>query len=361
MGRQQKTLIKSRFHRGEKRDDASNRYAQTCRECGIHFPKGRMDTLVNHLVGSKRRCTKIKAEEVPGMLDILGNTTVRKSRRKPASGGPDDPIYVESTRRGSRRPGPDEEGRGLTGLEALAEASRQVERPPDPDLGPPTALAIDPNLAECEERVRQALGQYRHLAVPARATMLTLAAASMEFSVETALTSSHDLPSIAASASNLEASLPDPHGANRLVESTAGEFSASPPFRSASTWHAPASAPFEVSPDTIARAATYPRAIAANLISPTHDSDESNTRLRKGRKGFSDERRKEVEEVRKKGACLRCRMLRKPVIWQYAQRSYREADERTVLTRRSLLDVREARDGPHLEDALHANPARAGI
>jgi hypothetical protein len=39
----------------------------------------------------------------------------------------------------------------------------------------------------------------------------------------------------------------------------------------------------------------------------THKSDKSNARAR-----FTDTRRKEVQEVRKRGACMRCRMLKKP-------------------------------------------------
>ena len=50
----------------------------------------------------------------------------------------------------------------------------------------------------------------------------------------------------------------------------------------------------------------------------THDPTEDKvgslkTSKSKARCKFSDERRKEVQEIRRQGACIRCRMLKKPV------------------------------------------------
>lgn len=66
------------------------------------------------------------------------------------------------------------------------------------------------------------------------------------------------------------------------------------------------------------RAASYPRPIAMNPNSQAkgfvndfgNDTKPSKPKVR-GR--FSPGRRKEVQEVRKQGACIRCRMLKKPV------------------------------------------------
>lgn len=66
------------------------------------------------------------------------------------------------------------------------------------------------------------------------------------------------------------------------------------------------------------RAATYPRAIAINPNGPRRGSSVDNAASQgeirhKVRGRFTDSRREEVQKVRKMGACIRCRMLRKPV------------------------------------------------
>lgn len=66
------------------------------------------------------------------------------------------------------------------------------------------------------------------------------------------------------------------------------------------------------------RAATFPRPIAANPNTPSRGfvNDFGNSTKPpkpKVRGRFSASRRKEVQDVRKKGACMRCRMLKKPV------------------------------------------------
>ena len=66
------------------------------------------------------------------------------------------------------------------------------------------------------------------------------------------------------------------------------------------------------------RAATFPRRIAMNPNAPhrafTSEFSTSDKQMKpKVRGRFSDLRRKEVQEVRKLGACIRCRMLKKPV------------------------------------------------
>lgn len=66
------------------------------------------------------------------------------------------------------------------------------------------------------------------------------------------------------------------------------------------------------------RAASYPRPIAMNpntqakgFVNEFGNSTKPAKPKVRGR--FSTERRKEVQEVRKRGACIRCRMLKKPV------------------------------------------------
>lgn len=66
------------------------------------------------------------------------------------------------------------------------------------------------------------------------------------------------------------------------------------------------------------RAATFPRPIAMNpnaqakgFVNEFGNSTKPSKPKVRGR--FSAARRREVQEVRKRGACIRCRMLKKPV------------------------------------------------
>lgn len=68
---------------------------------------------------------------------------------------------------------------------------------------------------------------------------------------------------------------------------------------------------------TPARASTFPRPIAANPNTPQRElsaefGNGAKSSRPKVRGRFSAVRRKEVQEVRKRGACIRCRMLKKP-------------------------------------------------
>jgi len=136
--------------------------------------------------------------------------------------------------------------------------------------------------------------------------------------------SAHDLTSIAASATSLEALLPltqmpndgEPNSNARPFD-TYSEVQA---LRPTSTWPQKRNGPIRTlsngSTAKIARASTYPRALAMSLNRPSRGSETDGERPHRNQKirgKFSDSRRKEVQEVRKKGACIRCRMLRKTV------------------------------------------------
>lgn len=153
---------------------------------------------------------------------------------------------------------------------------------------------------------------------------------------DTARNPSH-LSMIAASASNLEAMLPnaafpmepDPGVPDAGVSD---KFFHPQPPRSASTWPLSQGVQtdgvfFDTSQDAhtasmeaiTSRVATFPRPIAMNPNGPhrgyTTDFNISPRPSKaKVRGRFTPSRRKEVQEVRKRGACLRCRMLKKPVL-----------------------------------------------
>ena len=138
---------------------------------------------------------------------------------------------------------------------------------------------------------------------------------------------SESLPLIAASVSDLEATI----RLTRVLPDGGGNGRAPGPTATISSVHATGYAPTwssrrtnidgdlqDPARPTIIRTTTYPRAIAMDSSRPFRGSEEnlnpskisSHVRIR-GK--FSEMRRKEVQEIRKKGACLRCRMLRKTV------------------------------------------------
>lgn len=148
MGRKPNQLILEFFERGQKLEDASNRYQHTCKACGEKFPKGRIDSLTQHLVKKchaiplrDRQRALLQLHELPDVMD-------GDSNGKEGGGG-----VVE---KGGRVELPFAGNRSLTGLEALAEASRQIERKISPAQGSAPGekvideSAIDPSLRSPE-------------------------------------------------------------------------------------------------------------------------------------------------------------------------------------------------------------------
>jgi len=60
MGRKPNALILQHFERGAKLNDSSNRYEHTCKACGEKFPKGRIDSLSNHLT---KKCPALSMQD----------------------------------------------------------------------------------------------------------------------------------------------------------------------------------------------------------------------------------------------------------------------------------------------------------
>ncbi|KAL3428391.1 hypothetical protein PVAG01_01900 [Phlyctema vagabunda] len=116
MGRKPNALILEYFERGQKLEDASNRYQHTCKACGEKFPKGRIDSLVNHLV---KKCPAISLRDRQKVLLQLNNLPDLADDSRARNG--DAPVN-----------GPTVElpvvNRNWTALETLAEVSRQINR-----------------------------------------------------------------------------------------------------------------------------------------------------------------------------------------------------------------------------------------
>ena len=116
MGRKPNQLILEFFNRGPKLEDSSNRYQHTCKSCGERFPKGRIDSLTNHLVKKcqaiplrDRQRVLLRLHELPDLADSEANK---------------DPNAPGNKEKGNTFPNPNRPN--FDGLEVLAEASRQV-------------------------------------------------------------------------------------------------------------------------------------------------------------------------------------------------------------------------------------------
>ena len=127
-----------------------------------------MDGLVAHLTGTSKRCPGMTDDEIIEVARILGEKNLMKIRRDQGKDqewmAADDHVGPNSIN-GARLAGPGTTvklpvgaGRKLTGLEALAEASRQVERPVDGESAIEDESLIDPTLKEYEQRVQNELG-----------------------------------------------------------------------------------------------------------------------------------------------------------------------------------------------------------
>lgn len=86
MGRKSNPVIAKHFTRGEKLQDSSNRYQYTCKQCGEHFPKGRIESLYNHVVN---KCTALSVNQKRGInlqlqqiSDAASATAAARNQRK---------------------------------------------------------------------------------------------------------------------------------------------------------------------------------------------------------------------------------------------------------------------------------------
>lgn len=100
------------FQRGPKLNDSSNRYEHTCKACGQHFPKGRIENMQTHL---EKQCTAISP------IDRQKALISWKASSSDGSHMHDGQIQLH---------GPTVDlpiaPRNWTPLETLAEASRQI-------------------------------------------------------------------------------------------------------------------------------------------------------------------------------------------------------------------------------------------
>ncbi|KAH7383663.1 hypothetical protein BKA64DRAFT_164406 [Cadophora sp. MPI-SDFR-AT-0126] len=115
MGRKPNALILQHFERGAKLNDSSNRYEHTCKACGEKFPKGRIDSLSNHLT---KKCPALSMQDRQKAALELNNLPhlPESTRGEPLMNGKqmELPIGHQSQENWSA-------------LSVLAEVSRQID------------------------------------------------------------------------------------------------------------------------------------------------------------------------------------------------------------------------------------------
>ncbi|KZF22296.1 hypothetical protein L228DRAFT_211087 [Xylona heveae TC161] len=369
MGRKPNQLILEFFERGQKLEDASNRYQHTCKACGEKFPKGRIDSLTTHLVKKcpaialrDRQRALLQLHELPDFADAP------ESAKEAAK---------ENGQKGKSVELPYAPSRNWTALETLAEVSRQIdlsEKKDSPSRESDSEARNDKDShnekSPSEERWSQsqqgsvsgpASQQEHNYPPPPGSNGSNSALPPIQFFGNIISSPSQQSPhlpglSLPASAEATAALAGQPHPSNlSLAMSATEELQSMMPsasmtmepglgvsnagisdkffhpqtLRASSTWpmvQQPGSGDsfyLDGSRDPAlleamaTRAATFPRPIAINPNTPHREyTSEFHASSRpprpKVRGRFSASRRKEVQEVRKRGACIRCRMLKKP-------------------------------------------------
>lgn len=357
MGRKPNQLILEFFIRGQKLEDASNRYQHTCKACGEMFPKGRIDSLTNHLVKKcqaiplrDRQRVLLRLHELPDLTDSDQNK---------------DPNLAAAAK-GKSSDLPFTTRQNFDGLNVLAEASRQVGASDQTKRGPGypqsvtvggKTVVVDPALEaegfqgqasqseQTEETGVKASGEFGLRFVWYWASVLTCNASEtpQPSNSPTANSSQADRPLSGSPPLGETSMTPDPTANSRqsqlsMIAASANEMvpqgltmdqdsamTDGLPRLSGSWGHSHEQLLFESlqehDPSLTAatqRAASYPRPIAMNpnsqakgFVNEFGNSTKPSKPKVRGR--FSAARRREVQEVRKRGACIRCRMLKKPV------------------------------------------------
>ena len=135
MGRKPNQLILEFFERGQKLDDASNRYQHTCRACGEHFAKGRIDSLTTHIV---KKCPDIPLRDRQrALLQLHELPDIDSSEKSQRDGGGNrrkfgadtlvDGVAGDDDAKRRARTVQVAIPRNFTPLEALAEVTRHHE------------------------------------------------------------------------------------------------------------------------------------------------------------------------------------------------------------------------------------------
>ncbi|KAF2717555.1 hypothetical protein K431DRAFT_152335 [Polychaeton citri CBS 116435] len=358
MGRKPNPVVLQFFDRGDKLSDSSNRYQHTCKRCGQLFPKGRIDTLLNHILRYCHNATTRDRqlillhinEQSSSNLDIaklhrslnppeLLDTAAPVSDRDLFTWPPhDEAIHYDARSISPFKPDIQSTqsytldlpsntanlAREQSALDTLAEVSRHHLNYPPRD---------DPNISDVEGRLHATLMQHDashgrsgpeiHSTVVNSTPIFDPTIVSSEYDVgpadagELAGTGPADMNLVqaasAASEQLQERSQADNHVRGGEQDANVGAIAQQ---QTGQTF------PMDLSTTEMSWSPTNMAGAASSDLSVPRQSGQSGNvgfgiladrkKGRSSRGRFAEDRRKEVHEVRKRGACIRCRMLKKP-------------------------------------------------
>lgn len=365
MGRKPNPLILEYFVRGPKLNDNSNRYPHTCKQCGENFPKGRIDSLTTHIT---KKCPAISdSDRMRACLELHGITTARAAiERHPQAGAqvngqptaqlalPQGWSALETLAEASRQVDLNENNRGQKASDTTPNPANggpyvpdrlelqeqfTLENPPatyenrpqtSTSLKKGTAYAFFPPSPAASSMEAKLAAFAGSAAVPVASPTPEL---SPEERLQALLPASETSPdpsniSVAVAATaRLNPTFLDPQLVTTDIPSTS-----SPPTADSQTTIDPVPSTLSASlPDTtvsqpwgemtyLATTTPIPLLTESSPALPLMsrggvrmDTSDGliNGRARHARSRFTPARRKEVQEVRKIGACIRCRILRK--------------------------------------------------
>ncbi|WEW61626.1 hypothetical protein PRK78_007117 [Emydomyces testavorans] len=307
MGRKPNTIVSEFFHRGNKLPDSSNRYEHTCKLCGENFPKGRPDSLLGHLT---KGCQAISLTDKQRVIHLLrGLSSSGPVSKRSLGNGRSDRARGNNLSYAARATFNSTGGHNA--LNVLAEASRRVGATDNTGQAKAAqgqkTIVVDPALESSSSAV---IGFNKDFT--AWSTQPSQLLMSEEESCSSAHVSASSLPDSPSEIRHSSQLSLIAASANEMVsEDPVAHLNSDVSFRKRK-FHAQ-------SPDNMQSPAIYSRPIAdtnlRNDVLPSVSTELHRVTVTKHRyrSAFSEERRKEVQLVRKMGACLRCRMLKKTV------------------------------------------------
>ncbi|KAF2842457.1 hypothetical protein M501DRAFT_948964 [Patellaria atrata CBS 101060] len=364
MGRKPNQFILEYFERGPKLEDNSNRYQHTCKNCAEKFPKGRIDSLINHLV---KNCPALPVRDRQRAI-------LQFHHLPDLPADPTTPPNMTAVTQANFQNMPNSHNlpftpkQGMSALETLAEVSRQQldlsgkrtrksgKRQASQDTSTQNNAILEEFLVQddrpFEDGVRpdwaassstEALPAFPNSQYQANSPHSSPQISNLPLSSSSAPTAQmlHTPLMMAATAANelQQSMMPNSsitmehdglppnnmsdkyfHAAGKMA--SWGNMQIDPMLQGPNQDQEQRGSDHQeqhnsTHTDSLEnRAASFPRPIAINPNSPQtqfiNDFSLNQKPKAKVRGRFTDTRRKEVQEVRKRGACIRCRMLKKP-------------------------------------------------
>ncbi|KYK59559.1 hypothetical protein DCS_00691 [Drechmeria coniospora] len=363
MGRKPNPIILEYFERGPKLNDNSNRYPHTCKQCGENFPKGRVDGLMAHIT---KKCPAITdSERMRACLEMHGIAHARTAAERQQQARARESVRPTSLPQGwsaletlaeaSRQVDLNENSRQKKGQLAAMAANNErfqlheqytLDNPPvsydnrvqvnarkDGNISPtdrsPGSVknTLPGTELSPEERLQALLPVSQSSPDPSNISVAVAATARLNPSFLDPQLANHDSPaagsaasaSVPAPAPTASPAAPPPASAEtQALATTAEDLSTlphvshsdatlSPPWGEMTYLAAAAPPPiiFDHPPTTV------PPPLNRGGVRMDTSGPNLNGRSRHFRSKFTPTRREEVKEVRKLGACIRCRILRK--------------------------------------------------